>query len=275
MLEEGQTSIVGSIGKDEFGDILLNECEKAGVKALLSRKSSKKTGHCACLISDHNRSLVAYLEAANDFIPEFLEPAKEALAAASSVYITGFFLAISRASVEQILASAPQDAKIVFNISAPFVCELYGPELPAILGKRVGFIVGNGDELSAWAKSTGLSPELSFDEMIVRLAEAFPTATLIITHGAEPVCLKRPSSPTIETIPIPQIPAEEIIDTTGAGDAFVGGLLVALERNLPLEMGIQLGCFLAGQVIRQPGIKFPSPQALQSFIDSLLLKHRE
>ncbi|MEM1288014.1 MAG: adenosine kinase [Pseudomonadota bacterium] len=52
-------------------------------------------------------------------------------------------------------------------------------------------------------------------------------------------------------------PVDKIIDLTGAGDAFAGGYLFGLARDLPLEMCGELGHLAAGHVIGQMG---PRPQ---------------
>lgn len=190
---------------------------------------------------------------------------------ASLLYITGFFMAVSWQSVEQILELKSEQAKVVFNLSAPFVCQMFNSRLASILADKIDFLVGNGDELFAWAASINLPTNISFEDAFEALSQHFPATTLIITHGSAPIKVKRPNKPTF-SVPVPAIPAAEIIDTTGAGDAFVGGLLVALEEQLELEIGIELGCFLAGQVIRQPGIKFPEKKLLMEHFAALKRK---
>ncbi len=268
-MEKYCSAIVGSIGNDRFGDILIENSHKDGVKTFLTRHSPKPTGRCACLINGHNRSLVAFLDAANDFVPENLEPAKDAIKQATLLYITGFFMAISCESVQRILAFKPSQAKVVFNLSAPFVCEMFNDRLATLLSGKIDYLIGNGDELFAWATSITLGNDVSFEAAFDALATHFPSTTLIITHGSQPIQIKRPGQVMI-TVPVPSVPAEEVVDTTGAGDAFVGGLLAALEKGFELEVGVQLGCFLAGQVIRQPGIKFPPKQALLGQIEAIL-----
>lgn len=274
MVSEGTTAIVGSIGKDIFGDILIQKSREDGVTPFLTRESEKPTGRCACLINDHNRSLVAFLDAANDFKPAHLEPAAEAIANASLLYITGFFMAISSSAVEQILRSKSPAAKVIFNLSAPFVCEMYGPRLASILSGSVDYIIGNGDELLAWAQAVQLDvsderKDDSFDIAFEALSAHFPSAVIIITHGSQPIQVKQPGQPR-QSVPVPAVPPEEIVDTTGAGDAFVGGILVALERDFGLDVGLQLGCYLAGHVIRQSGIKLPAKDLLLAHLSRLI-----
>jgi adenosine kinase len=54
------------------------------------------------------------------------------------------------------------------------------------------------------------------------------------------------------------IAAEKIIDTNGAGDAFVGGFLAAYARRLPVEKAILAGHYSAGVIIQHDGCTFPA-----------------
>jgi fructokinase len=57
---------------------------------------------------------------------------------------------------------------------------------------------------------------------------------VVLTQGAGGVQLYRPDSPVVE-VPSVQV---EVIDTIGAGDAFGGGLLVALDSAGALGHGL-------------------------------------
>jgi len=46
---------------------------------------------------------------------------------------------------------------------------------------------------------------------------------------------------------------EQVVDTTGAGDAFIGGFLAALIHRMPLDQCLQVGTMCAAQKIKQPG----------------------
>ncbi|ELK29090.1 Adenosine kinase [Myotis davidii] len=50
---------------------------------------------------------------------------------------------------------------------------------------------------------------------------------------------------------------EEIIDTNGAGDAFVGGFLSQLVYDKPLTECIRAGHYAASVIIRRTGCTFP------------------
>ena len=65
--DKAHTGYFGSVGKDDNADILKHEANKEGVFTHFCVDDSKPTGTCAALITDHKRSLVANLAAAEAF----------------------------------------------------------------------------------------------------------------------------------------------------------------------------------------------------------------
>ncbi len=72
----------------------------------------------------------------------------------------------------------------------------------------------------------------------------------ITTHGKEGVVVQTRDGERVE---VPVVPATEVVDPTGVGDAFRAGFLAGLSWQLPLERCAQLGCLLATHVIETVG----------------------
>lgn len=53
---------------------------------------------------------------------------------------------------------------------------------------------------------------------------------------------------------MPKIEPEKIIDTSSAGDAFVGGFLAQFIKNEPIEKCIDCGIWASGLIIQRSGI---------------------
>ena len=67
----------------------------------------------------------------------------------------------------------------------------------------------------------------------------------IVTHGAQPVYVSIGGEP-VQEFPIPGLSKEQIVDTNGAGDAFVGGFISQLYLDAPLEQCVSAGVYLSG-----------------------------
>ncbi len=94
-------------------------------------------------------------------------------------------------------------------------------------------------------------PELTDDEVesfIRRCASRTPGA-VIVTRGARGSAAGR-SRGRVHLQPAPPV---TVVDTLGAGDAFIAGFLAATARREGLASALQAGTALAGQVISHPG----------------------
>jgi sugar/nucleoside kinase (ribokinase family) len=58
-------------------------------------------------------------------------------------------------------------------------------------------------------------------------------------------------------VPAQNIPADEIVDLTGAGDQFAAGFLVGLHQGKPMEDAAAMGVDAASAVIRHIGPRPP------------------
>lgn len=58
---------------------------------------------------------------------------------------------------------------------------------------------------------------------------------------------------------VPAVAAPKVVDTTGAGDAFVAALSVALIRGSDLELAVAYGVVAASHAVTLPGANFDMP----------------
>ena len=121
-----------------------------------------------------------------------------------------------------------------------------GQSLPAWDGKDLAqcisqsnMLVSNDYELALITDKTGLS-----------LGQLIETVETIVTtkggNGAE--VIGRNGSTTI-----PVVPTENVVDPTGAGDAFRGGLIQGLLQGLPVERAAMIGTVCSHYVIQTYG----------------------
>ncbi|XP_062703861.1 uncharacterized protein LOC134286285 [Aedes albopictus] len=76
----------------------------------------------------------------------------------------------------------------------------------------------------------------------------------IITQGSDPVLLIRDG--TITEFPVEKLSADQIVDTNGAGDAFVGGFLAQLVQERSFDTCIKCGIWAARKIIQRSGCTF-------------------
>jgi len=80
---------------------------------------------------------------------------------------------------------------------------------------------------------------------------------VIITQGSEDVLVAFSDRPIdFRRYPVHQIPENQIVDTNGAGDAFVGGFLAYMAIGKRFKLCIEAGIHAGTEVIQKPGCTF-------------------
>uniref|UniRef100_A0A3Q3B821 Adenosine kinase n=1 Tax=Kryptolebias marmoratus TaxID=37003 RepID=A0A3Q3B821_KRYMA len=247
----------GCIGRDKFGAILKQKAEEAHVEAHYFEQDEEPTGTCAACITGDNRSLVANLAAANCYKKEKhldLEENWKLVEKAKVYYIAGFFLTVSLESILKVAKHASENNKLFcMNLSAPFICQFFKDNLMQVM-PYIDVLFGNETEASAFAKEQDF--EIKDIKEIAKKAQALPKVNkkrqriVVFTQGKDETVL-------IETFPVLKIDPKDIVDTNGAGDAFVGGFLSGLVQEKPLDECVRAAHYSANVIIRRAGCTFP------------------
>jgi adenosine kinase len=80
-------------------------------------------------------------------------------------------------------------------------------------------------------------------------AVASRVGAVIVTQGERGSLLRRAG----DVEEIPAVAAEQVVDPTGAGDAYRAGLLYGLVRGMPLERAARIGSLLGALQVAHPG----------------------
>ncbi|KAK4281495.1 hypothetical protein QN277_012978 [Acacia crassicarpa] len=257
----GLTTYIGCIGKDKFGEEMTKSSKDAGVNVQYHIDETAPTGTCAVCVVGGERSLVANLAAAQCYKCEHLKrPEIWALVEkAKYFYIAGFFLVVSPESIQLVAEHAAINSKVfMMNLSAPFICEFFKDALDKVL-PYMDFVFGNETEARSFSKVHGWRID-NVEEIALKISQ-LPKASgthkriTVITQGADPVCVAEDGK--VKMFPVIPLPKEKIVDTNGAGDAFVGGFLSQLVQEKIIEECIRAGCYAASIILQRSGCKFP------------------
>ncbi|KAJ8570829.1 hypothetical protein K7X08_037801 [Anisodus acutangulus] len=234
----GATSYMGSIGKDKFGEEMK--------KNVHYYEDESPTGTCVVCVLDgksasyelmifgFSMSLVANLSAANCYKVDHLKkPENWALVEkAKYFYIAGFFLTV-----------------FSMNLSAPFICEFFKDQQEKVL-PYMDFVFGNETEARTFSRVHGWETD-NVEEIALKISQ-WPKASgthkriTVITQGADPVVVTENGK--VKLFPVIPLPKEKLVDTNGAGDAFVGGFLAQLVQDC-----VKAGCYASNVIIQRPG----------------------
>ncbi|KAJ1992004.1 hypothetical protein H4R33_001162 [Dimargaris cristalligena] len=272
LLPSDSTTFIGCVSNDLFGKELKTAAMKDGLNPLYMVDESKPTGTCALLITGTDRSLVANLAAANSYKIDHLKRPEvwAQIEKAQFYYITGFFLTVSPDSILEVAKHAHANGKtFMMNVSAPFTPQFYKSQWTEIM-PYVDILFGNETEAAAWSTHFGYQTE-EVAQIAHRIANlpklnSSKPRQVVITQGKGstllaiqqvPAATEPEASFKVEIFPVTPVAQSEIVDTNGAGDAFVAGFISQYVQGKPVAKCVGCGHWLAAQVIRESGASYP------------------
>ncbi|XP_071440149.1 uncharacterized protein Adk2 isoform X2 [Hetaerina americana] len=266
------TVFMGCIGRDFFSNVLEDRAKEKGVIGRFQYDSEKSTGTCAVVLTNNgaNRSLCANLAAANCFTIDHLKKEEnfKFVEMAKIYYISGFFLTVSPDSILEVANYALSKNRLfIMNLSAPFICQAFKEQMMAAF-PYIDILFGNECEAAAFGKAQNMDitdlKELALMMSNLPKKNTNRSRIIIITQGGSPAIVAKDGC--VQEYPVPQLPPEKIVDTNGAGDAFVGGFLAKLVCNKPIETCMRSAFYTATHVIQRVGctcVGTPDKEILQ------------
>jgi adenosine kinase len=260
MKDAGTSSYMGCVGQDANATTLEECCKKDGVNAVYRKDAEAPTGTCGCVIVGHERSLVTKLEAANKYSAEHLKENMAIVEKAQVCYSAGFFVTVSPESIDIVSSHCNEKNKTYcFNLSAPFIIEV--PPFKEVVMKtmpKVDFLFGNETEAAVFAKSEGWETT-DVKEIALKIAalpkEGSKPRHVVITNGADATVVA--VNGEVTEYPVITLAKEQLVDTNGAGDSYVGGFLAGLCMGKPIAECCRAGAYAASVIVQQSGCQFP------------------
>jgi ribokinase len=241
-----QVTFVAKVGTDVFGDQAVEGYRREGIDAaLILRDPAHHTGVALILVDERGENLISVASGANHALsPGDVEQAAERIRAADALMLQ---LEIPLEAVERATELAAEAGVPVILDPAP------APDAPLgeALLRRVTYLTPNESEAQ---RLTGVevSDEASARAAASRLHEQ-GVAHVIVTMGGRGALVSEPGGAVM--VPPYRIEAR---DTTAAGDAFNGGLAVALGRGMSLSEAVpwasMVGALSATRLGAQPSL---------------------
>lgn len=226
--------LAGSIGRDPFASIALGLIHSSGVDTTLVHESAQPTGCAAIMVSVGGENAIAVSPGANsdirsDWVSDELLDAITILVAQMEVPFGETAALIKRAHA--------RGAQCLLNLA---------PALPLESGllSEIDLLVANEREAAT------LGPDPMWLARRLR-------GGLVVTRGAEGAVVFLADGGHLE---VPALPVGAV-DTTGAGDTFVGVLAAALDMGSSLEDALLRASAAAGLACLGRGAQTAMPHA--------------
>jgi ribokinase len=255
-------SMLGRVGQDNFGDFLLDNLKTNHIDSQLVQRDEASTGTAIIVVDANGQNSIVLSAGANG---------KVSTADIESASFFHYDLLLLQLEIPlPTVLSAAQKAKannvrVILN-PAP------AKELPDELIALADFIIPNETELSLLTNQTVddlASVEQAATSLLQRGAK-----NMIVTLGEKgALIVNKDISTHIDSYPV------KVVDTTAAGDAFIGGFATKLlesdsllsdvqEKALALQSAVRYGCACGALATTKFGAQpsLPTKQEVEAFV---------
>ena len=229
----------GCIGSD--GGMLRELLKKSGADTGLLEQVDVPTGCAVVMINaEGNNSIILYAGANYEITSELLDKLFSQAQPGDVLLLQNETNMLS----EAMKRAKSKAMKIAFNF-APFD-KAKAAELPLEL---VDYLIVNEIE------GAGLAGTDAPQEILAKLTVAYPETQIILTLGGDGVVWAGPAGKG----GLPAFPAE-VVDTTAAGDTFIGYFLAGINENMSIEEAATLASKASAICCSRPGAGTAIPQ---------------
>jgi ribokinase len=233
-------TFITKLGKDDFGDRALAMYAKEGVQVRAEQVTDSSTGAAYIFVQDGTgaNAIIVVPGAAGTISVDDVERNRQAIENAS-VFMT---------QLEQPIPAARRALEIA---RAAGTTTILNPAPAAPLDDAIyelcDYVTPNESEASML---TGVE--------VVDLATARKAAELLLNKGVGAALITLGGNGSLlhtggQSLHIPVFSAGQVVDTTGAGDAFNGGFAAALARGASPADAARFGSATAGISVTRPG----------------------
>jgi ribokinase len=252
-----EVTFISKIGRDEFGRIALDTWKKEGIRPRVVEMTDQPTGAAFIYVNEVNgdNAIIVVPGAAATISAGDVDAAGDAIRNAA-VFIT---------QLEQPVAAAKRGLEIartagVITIFNPAPAERFDDHLYPLCD----YVTPNESEA---ALLTGITVKTADDAK--KAGDVFlrkGAKAALITLGEAGSYLHSPT----QSVLVPAFKAGPVVETTGAGDAFNGGLAAALADGASALEAARFGSAVAGISVTRAGTAPSMPNRKE--VDLLLKK---
>ncbi|MEO8305476.1 MAG: ribokinase [Betaproteobacteria bacterium] len=238
-----KVAMAGAVGTDGFAETALVGLVDAGVDIASVARIDGPSGIAMIQVDASGQNCITVIAGANGKVRASAIPD-----AAFGPGVTLLMqLEIPLATVQELAIRARRlAARVVLN-AAPAI------GLPPVLRDALDVLIVNEHEAAALAMAFGMpaSPEA----FAVAIHRTHRCAT-VVTQGSRGAVAVADGN--LVSVGAPQV---EVVDTTGAGDAFVGALVAALDRGTPWPRALAEGVAAGSLACQRSGAQAALPDA--------------
>jgi sugar/nucleoside kinase (ribokinase family) len=240
----GRTAYIGKVAADQLGDVFSHDIRAVGVTYDTPRlKGGLPTARSLIFVTpDAQRTMQTFLGAATQLGPEDIN--MNYITSSKVLYLEGYLWdqpRAKRAMREAALKAQKAGVKVSLTLSDSFCVARYRDEFLELVENHVDILFANESEILS------LYQVQNFDDALQQVRRHSEIAALtrsekgsVIVNGGELHI-------------IDAVKGVNVVDTTGAGDAYAAGFLYGYTQGHDLATSGRLGGVMAAEVISHMG----------------------
>lgn len=235
-LQEARVALLGAVGDDQHGELLRGSMSGAGVRLDLVRTTDRPTGAAYITVTPDGENTIVVSPGANSAVDvEQVEAAKDVIAGAKVLLAS---LEVPLPAIERAVALANEaGTRAVLNLSP--VAKLSRQTLA-----ELDPLVVNEHE-AQWL--------MDGETDLTKLLDLGPRSAVVTLGSRGALVIEEHGTTEVES---PKVTA---VDTTGAGDAFVGALITQLAAGDDLAAAARRAVRVAAMSVTRPGAQASYP----------------
>jgi len=242
----GAAAYIGRVNDDQLGEIFVHDMRSLGVDIRLEPAPARATtARCHVLITpDGQRTMQTYLGACTELSTG--DVTEKTVGRAEVTLLEGYVWdiaegpALARKAIDIAKAAG---GKVALSLSDSLCVERHREAFHDAVLNGVDIIVADEEEVSALLQ-TG-----NFDDTLAALADY--DNLFAMTRSEKGSVIKHGDQIIVQ----PATPVAELVDTTGAGDAYTAGFLFGWTHGKSLRESAEIGTLCATRVIQQVGAR--------------------
>jgi ribokinase len=241
-----QVWLVARVGEDAYGRMTIADLEAAGIETRYVEQVPGPTGVAPIWVEPDGTNRIVVIPGANHAWRT--GDADAAVRAIPDLDVVVGQLEIPQAVTAEAFEAAKRRGAVTLLNPAPAA-----PLIPELLA-ATEWIIPNEAELSALANDIGSTAATLEERVAAVVAAARAGATgarLVVTLGANGALVVRGDGSLAHV----SAPAVDAVDTTGAGDAFIGSFAVAIAEGLDELVAVGNAVRFASDSVTLPGAR--------------------
>jgi sugar/nucleoside kinase (ribokinase family) len=240
----GRTAYIGKVANDQLGDVFTHDIRAVGVTYDTPRlEGGLPTARCLIFVTpDAQRTMQTFLGATSQLGPEDVNMTY--IASSKVLYLEGYLWDQPRAKKamrEAAIKAHDAGAKVSLTLSDSFCVARFRAEFLELVENHVDILFANESEILS------LYQVQNFDDALQHVWKHTEIAALTRSEKGSVVVNGK------EVHVIDAVKGVNVVDTTGAGDAYAAGFLYAYTQGRDLATCGRLGGVMAAEVISHMG----------------------